>query len=149
MGTGYEEYEPYARGDGQVLYFTSPKPAPGDQANTNIWRAFFAGDAFMGVELARDIDTKGGERAPVVSEDDRVIYYASTLASAVDYDIYVATRPSRDDPFGAPTRIPEVSSTSFDFPTWVSPDLCTLYFKSLRSGKGADDIYVAKRTKKN
>lgn len=152
MGTGYEEYEPSLTGDMGVMYFTAPKPAPGDPGNSNVFRAFFDGGAVARVDYATDVDSVKGERSAVVSADDRVLYFSTNRNTTVsgDYDVWVATRTDPTKPFGLATRVDEVSSASYyDAPTWVSADLCTLYFVSMRAdSQGYRDVYVATRTKK-
>jgi hypothetical protein len=147
LGTGYEELEPYANGDGTALWFAAPKPRPGDPGNMNMFRATLAGGAVTAVAFS-DLDTVAGERSPVVSEDERVVYFSHNAPNSGDWNIYVATRSDPSKPFGPPQLVTELASVSYDAPTWVSRDLCTIYFTSERaSGLGGRDMYVAHRSK--
>jgi hypothetical protein len=75
------------------------------------------------------------------------MYFASSEAvpdAKGDFDIWVATRKSRDDDFASPSVVPELSSELYEAPGWVSPDGCRLY---LQRG-GADipsRVYVAQK----
>jgi hypothetical protein len=119
LGTLY-----FARLVGDTGIYSSPWPNPN-----------------VGV-LVAGIDTTGEERAPVLSRDELIMYFAR--ANPSPEHIYVATRPDRGSPFGTATQVAEVSSAFADAPTWLSPDLCRLYFESARSG--GYDVYLAERT---
>jgi hypothetical protein len=64
-------------------------------------------------------------------------------------DLWVSTRESSDDPWGAPVNLgPVVNSPFFDGAPALSHDGTTLYFFSERPGGfGKRDLYVATRTK--
>jgi hypothetical protein len=64
-------------------------------------------------------------------------------------DLWVSTRESTDDPWGAPVNLgPVVNSPFFDGAPALSRDGTTLYFFSERPGGfGKRDLYVATRTK--
>jgi hypothetical protein len=49
-------------------------------------------------------------------------------------DLWVATRPSITDPFGAPVELAELNSTSADWDLWVSADTRYLVFGTYRLG---------------
>lgn len=49
-------------------------------------------------------------------------------------DLYVATRPDRESPFGPPELVAELSTEDEERDPWVSPDGRTLYFASDRDG---------------
>jgi len=77
---------------------------------------------------------------PAVSEDQRVIYFSDTPGHNA---IYVAERTDTTAPFGPPRTVTELASSKTQNPTWLSPDLCRLYFESDRTSNF--DIYVAER----
>jgi hypothetical protein len=64
------------------------------------------------------------------------------LASA---DIYTATRSSPSVPFEAIQRVPALSSPSTDWPAWLSPTGCELYYIN-RSADDRAELYVARRS---
>ena len=79
--------------------------------------------------------------APVVSPDELVMYFAGRTT---DLDIYIAQRGSPTDPFGPAMQVAELAAVGDETPTWLSPDLCRLYFESIRGGDS--DIWLADRT---
>jgi hypothetical protein len=86
----------------------------------------------------------------VLSADGLEIFFASTRGqsgAAARNDIWHAVRSTTADGFGAPTRVAELSADATeDFPTWLSPDRCTLMFSSDRpGGNGGLDIWMATR----
>jgi hypothetical protein len=92
---------------------------------------------------------------PVVSPDERTLYLASSRnrpapADQFDLDVFVATRPTKDDPWSEPRVLAEVNSPRQDVPTWISADGCRLYLSSNRNRPGAyyapRSIYRASRT---
>jgi len=86
------------------------------------------------------------ERAPAITPDELTIYIAADRApaSATNMDIFVAKRTTTNDGFGQPAVVAEVSSSSHDFPTWVSADGCVLYFMR-QVGQNDYDIFSAQR----
>ena len=58
-------------------------------------------------------------------------------------DIYVARRPTKEDPWGTPVNLgPVVNSASWEAGTSVSPDGLMIYFQCQRAGGlGASDIW--------
>jgi hypothetical protein len=48
------------------------------------------------------------------------------------------------DAFGTPTAVSELDSVDGEYPTWLSPDECRLYFTRLNGDQS--DIFVASRT---
>ena len=106
-----------------------------------VQRAGRVGDAFAApVDVAGIVGT-----SPVVSTDERTIFFApGPLATAAE--IWMGTRPSTGVPFGSVARVPSIDSPARDAPTWLSPDDCRLYLRSLRAGgSGGWDLYVAER----
>lgn len=94
-------------------------------------------------QVIAELDSSTDENAPAVSDDDLVIYFGRTISGQVD--IYMAQRDATTLPFGAPVEISELTSTTHESPTWVSHDLCRLYFESSRSTGTDFDIYLAER----
>jgi Tol biopolymer transport system component len=86
----------------------------------------------------------GGAGLPVVTPDELTIYFTSPAGGTGD--IYVAHRAAMTDPFGEPSIVSELdSSTTNEEPSWVSADGCDLYFSSDRAGGSGYDLYVAHR----
>ena len=84
---------------------------------------------------------------PFISHDGKTFYMASTRAGGLGgIDIWVSTRASEDDPWGAPVNAgAPVNSTSNDFCPTISRDGHRFYFVSNRPGGcGGDDIYTTR-----
>ena len=89
-----------------------------------------------------ELDTTAAEVAPVLSADERVIYF-SRFSVTADLDTWVAVRDNPASQFGTAQVVPELNTGGADNPTWLSPDLCRLYFESSRSAQF--DLYLAER----
>ena len=137
-GSAGNEQHPYALASS--LYFAS------DRGGTpGIYRADLAGASATNVTLVSPADA-GVQIVPVVSEDELVMYFAAagTTDAGGDYDIWMTTRTAISQPWAAPMRVTELSTTSAEYPSWLSPDLCRLYISTNRGGNY--DIYLATRS---
>lgn len=84
---------------------------------------------------------------PFISRDGRTFYMASDRTGGLGgIDIWVSTRDSVDDPWGAPVNVgAPVNSPANDFCPTISRDGHLFYFVSNRAGGcGLDDIYVTR-----
>jgi|HubBroStandDraft_5_1064220.scaffolds.fasta_scaffold51633_2 Tol biopolymer transport system component len=126
---------PFLRQDGQVLYFASNRvPERGIDIYRVGWAGSSADAAFDAPAPVDELNASSNELAPVVTPDDRTIYFASDRANGNgDFDIWTATRDSGAG-FLAPTSVAELNSDSVDIPTFITGDGCTLYFSSARNG---------------
>jgi hypothetical protein len=119
-------------GPDDKLYFTRSQPVPTLHV-AEPWPSLQSVVVVAGLESStRD------ERAPVISGDERTIYFATQPD-----DIFVATRADLQSPFGAATYVPDVNTAMPEAPTWLSSDGCRLYFESFRTGEYV--LYVAER----
>jgi hypothetical protein len=81
---------------------------------------------------------------PRISHDDLSLFFASNRPGGKGgRDIWVATRASPNDPFGAPGNLAEVNSASEEDGAWLSLDGCRIYFDSNRTG--SPRLYMASR----
>jgi len=127
--------DPFVRADGQKLYFAAA-PNGGD---LDIFRANRSGKNFIGTTNVGELNSQAQEELPTVSPDDRLMYIASTRVepnAQGGFDIWVSTRYSVNAPFTSPTLVKELNTPTDDFPDYVSPDGCTLYFHRSQSGDG-------------
>src|SRR5262249_13998045 len=84
---------------------------------------------------------------PAVTADGLEVYFGSSRGMTGNYDIFVAKRASRADPFGAPTLVSELSNPgglSRELPGWTTPDGCRIYFSSSNSSVDQDLFYADK-----
>ena len=81
---------------------------------------------------------------PTLTPDELTLYFVSSppTASKRSEDIWVQQRPSLNDPFGAAVNVTELNVADQNFPSWISPDGCRLYFDA---GDFPRDLYFAER----
>jgi len=154
--------------DGLELYIASFHPYGGDGCYGDIYvatRSTTDDDWSTPMKLAPPVNTDGPEDSPRISADGLELYFTDgwnpSLASGCTRrpggyggsDIWVSTRPTRDDPWGEPQNLgPEInlSDGGGELLPVISPDGLSLYFTSYRdNGYGLHDIYVTQRPSKN
>lgn len=127
------------------VFFKSDRP--GSMGDQDLWTAHRTSVAApWGVATAvTELNTAAADASPEISADGLTLWFSSNRAGGLgDYDVYVATRPSRDQPFGAPSIVTELSTASLDEGLFVSPSGLIAYLHSTRSGSAAA-IYRATR----
>lgn len=127
--------DPFVLADGRALYFDSHRSGGGD-----IFRAAIdlAGSVSAAVPVS-GINTSAAESEPVVTLDERTIYFQRTNS------IYVATRASVLAPWGTAVPVTELNSPEPSAPDWISADGCRIVLSSDRNGVGLRDIYFAEK----
>jgi WD40-like Beta Propeller Repeat len=88
----------------------------------------------------------GRDGTPAISADGLTIAFYSTRASE-SRDLWLATRPSRSEPFAEPMALDELNTTEREHLPWLSADGMTLLYTS--DGEptlGGRDIRIAVRT---
>ena len=94
------------------------------------------------VELNSEVDdlARGPDRT------GRELWMASKRASDGEvYDIFVATRAGRSEPWAAPVEVTELNSEAYDADPFLAVDDRTIFFTSSRAESTDDDLYVAVR----
>jgi hypothetical protein len=133
------DFTPYVRPDNLALYFSSNRLGSDD-----IYVAPRVNGAFIAPTYVTAINTGASERAPAVTPDDRTLYFAADTPG--NFDIYVSSRATATGSFGAPKAVAELDTPAVEQPDWISPDGCTLYFRSDRpGGAGGRDVWRATR----
>jgi hypothetical protein len=142
---------PDVSSDGLTLYFGSDRT--GSVGSQDIWMATRAStnDPFGAPANVAELNTADWDSAPSISADGLTIFIMSDRAGgAGGQDIWMATRPSTSDPFGAPTNVAEINSADIEASPNISADSLTLYFNSDRAGgEGSQDIWMATRADVN
>jgi Tol biopolymer transport system component len=87
--------------------------------------------------------TLDSEGAPSLSPDELTLYFDGKQGAGA-VDLYVAQRATTSDPFGAPSLLSTVNSSSDDSNPSISSDGLTLVFASNRSGP--EHMYVSTRS---
>lgn len=141
--------------DGLELYFRRPTPG----WNWNIWVAKRVTNRDVWntpIDLGSPVNVVGHTEGPSVSTDGLELYFSSSRFGALggkdqDYDIWVATRRTRDHAWERPVNLGRhVNSSSWELFPSISADGLELYFESYRpGGKGGADLWVTTRPTKN
>jgi Tol biopolymer transport system component len=139
---------PSLSNDGRVLYFASP--SPGGQGEFDIWTASRStrfGSFGPVTNLGPNVNSSSFDAGPSISQDGLSLYFHSTRPGSLgDRNLYVATRATTNDAFGAPVSLgPGVNSSSLDANPSTSADGLTLVFQSDRPGFTGQDLFVATR----
>jgi hypothetical protein len=131
------EASPYLHPGGRSLYFASWER--GGKGGSDIFVAELEDFGFVKSVTNIDVvNTPQGELFPVVSLDDKVLYYSTEIAGK--RNIFVSRRAAPGAAFGAPQPLAELNLPgSEQFPSWVSDDQCRLYFGSDRPAPGNED----------
>jgi hypothetical protein len=148
LSSANEEGSPDLLPGGNVIYFTSSR-----SGHFDVYRAE-KGDAgtFDTPTLVTVSDPNFYDAYPAVTADELTIYFGTArVKTGFSTDIYVARRASTSVPFGTPVPVGELANPSpNNFPAWISPDACRLYFVSDRSSSaptsGTRDLWVAERS---
>ena len=96
----------------------------------------------MPVNLGSTINSSAAEQCPSLSADGLEIYFSDHSpmlrpGGQSRSDLWVATRPTKDDPWGEPENLgPTVNSTTDDEYPDLSADGLSLYFSSNRGAGG-------------
>ena len=69
-----------------------------------------------------------------LSADGLTLYFASDRVVPLDMDLWVATRPDTDSPFGTPQPLVELNTGEQDLDPALTPDGLELFFSSTRNG---------------
>ena len=148
------EAAPYLAHGGHTLYFSSL--ARGGPGNLDL---FVADINAYGVVTGFGLlpSSTAEENMPVVTNDERALFFArESTASARDiwvvgrqddfpaYGVLAQTTPVAQD---ISQEVIEVNSVHDEFPSWISPDACRLYFISDRPVDGTSRyrVWVAEK----
>jgi Tol biopolymer transport system component len=140
---------PNISADGLSLFFGSRRP--GGLGSWGIWvatRATTDDDSGEPVNIGTTVSSSAGESTPNISTDGLTLYFGSLRSGG--FDMWMTTRPTRDDDWGAPVKLgPTVNTSGYEgFPS-ISADGLELYFDSDRPGDlGGGDIWMSTRESK-
>jgi Tol biopolymer transport system component len=136
--------------DGLELYFASNRP--NGFGGDDIWVATRATlDDSWGepVNLGPTVNSSHEECFPDISADGLTLFFSDHMYGPFrpggygGQDLWVTTRPTKNDAWGEPVNLgPVVNSSVWDFSPNIAADGSTLYFASERSGGiGIDDLW--------
>jgi Tol biopolymer transport system component len=139
------DYFPILSADGLSLYFASTRS--GGLGNHDTWVSTRADQtsAFPAPTNFADTNTSDDEIAIAMSADKLTFFIQSSRSGTLGgYDVWIASRSTTAQPFGATSNLTAVNSTSQDQATWLSPDGLRLYQSSDRGGSWS--IYLSERS---
>jgi hypothetical protein len=84
--------------------------------------------AWTVVAMPGAVNGSNDESDSFMWNDRLTLYFDSGRASTVDFDIYVATRASASEPFGAPAPLLELDTADEEADLWLSADGRTALF---------------------
>jgi Tol biopolymer transport system component len=156
VNTAANEGSPKISHDGLELYFNSDRR--GGYGAVDIWVSRRASvDAPWGApeNLGPQVNSEAIEIAPTISRDGLELYFSDYLVhrdgGRGKADIWVARRANRGAAWGEAVNVGEVVNTEHnDITPELSADGLELYFESDRpGGRGANDLWVARRTSRD
>ena len=126
--------EPYVLAAGTILYFAAFDPNADE--GWEIYRSEGSAPTFGPAAKVEGVGSKEDENAPVVTEDELEIFFASGRLGDDGIDVFTAQRSSSSVPFESPRKLTELSAGGNDWPVWISPDGCELYYIQKPSNVG-------------
>ncbi len=143
--TRIDDQGPNLTGDGLTLFYASK--APGGSGDLDLWkvtRPTSSSAWSTPVNIGPTVNSSAGDTDPTLSPDGLSLYFASNRSGGSGgYDLWMATRPSLDAPFGAPANLgAAINSSADDDLAQISADNRTLVFASSRTGRLGDDTDI-------
>lgn len=146
LNSSVQDLDPFIAADESALYFDSARAAG---TTLHLYVAVRqASGAFAAPQALTAFNTTAVDGHPVLSRDGLTLYWSSTRTDGGAQgltDIWMAKRSSTAGDFGAPVRVPELSSTAGESVSWISPDGCLVLLQSDRLVAGNQDLYQAVR----
>jgi Tol biopolymer transport system component len=140
---------PWLSSDGLELFFASYRP--GGLGGSDLWVATRPDSAspFGAPVNVATVSSTTNDREPSLTADGLTLYFTSENrpGGPGSVDIWVATRPTRGSPFGAPTVVAELDTAGADRTPAISASGLTICFSSDRpGGAGGYDLWCATRS---
>ena len=132
--------------DGKTLYFASNRGGGFGSADMYVaTRASPRETWARATNMGPLLNTQAFEAFPTPSADGLTLYFnRSATFDGQDSDMWVTTRASTNDPWGAPQRVSgDINSERADFSPSLTADDKTMYFASERAG--SLELWVAAR----
>ena len=145
VNSPYHELMSNISTDGLEMFFTSNRPD--GFGIDDIWvtsRTTEDGAWGKPVNLGPMVNSPPMNGYPSISPDGLLLFFASTREGGLGMDdIWVTTRPTKDEDWGASVNLgPTVNTSGYERSPRLSPDGCTLYFATNRPGGFGDyDIW--------
>lgn len=127
-------FAPWVSPDNLRMYYFAQKESP------ILWQLKVSGRASvndpwpLGADIS-EINQLGRVHAPTLTADELIIFFDSPyIPGEGGYDLWMASRPDRNSPFGAVTNLAEINTADSEGGPYVTPDGLTLLFHSDRNG---------------
>ncbi len=131
----------------RLLYFNSNRP--GGLGSFDIYVSAEQLDGSFGpAKPVTEVSSPADDRIPRIRFDGLEMFLLSSRSGGFgDLDVWVSTRRSTSEPWGAPVNLgPTVNGPYIDDQAYPASDRMTLYFVSTRpGGSGTWDLYVTTR----
>jgi len=132
---------PSISADGLSLYFQSHRPGRiGNHCDIMVATRESTSDSFENPVFLRSVNSPNGEWMPDISADGRALFFCRSGIT----ELWVAMRPTMDDDFGPPLKLPPQINISpyLNMSPTLSADGRTLFFASNRpGGLGRSDLW--------
>lgn len=147
---GGSVFSPSLCADALELYFADGQvnaANPGGHGGSDVWVMKRTDrDAPWGepVNLGPTVNTQHHEDTPCISANGLELYFSRSVSNdPQNSELFVSTRPTRDDPWQEPVNLgPNVNSSQYEFTPWVSHDGLSLFFSR---GYSKGHVHVSKR----
>jgi len=141
---------PSLSADGLSLYFSSTRSG----GRADLWvttRATVSDPWDPPVDLGITINSAYTDDTPSISRDGLTLYFSSWRSCPGwlgSMDLWIATRETIDEQWGAPTHLgPTINSSSLDWSPSISSDGLELFMSSNRPSSEDSELWVARRKK--
>jgi len=147
VNSSAQDSTPSISADGLSLYFSSKRSG----GWADLWvttRATVSDPWDPPVNLGPTINSAETDVTPSISADGLTLYFSSYRPGGHGkMDIWIATRQTTDDEWGAPENLgPTINSSALDWSPSISDDGLELFIHSDRpSSYGGDELWVARR----
>lgn len=143
LNSGQSEASPNISTDGLSLYFER------GVSSRDIWVATRGSlaDPWSSPTALAAVNSSSLDTDPNISSDGLALYFGSDRPGGDGRDIYVSTRPSTSDPWGAPVNVGSaINGPSLEDGASISTDGLSLFFMSDRDDPGSSfDLFVSER----
>jgi Tol biopolymer transport system component len=139
-----DDWAPAVSGDERVMVFASWRP--GGSGGSDLWIATRAelDRPFSAPRPIAELNTPDFESGPSLSADGLTICFESDRGGSASADLYIATRPDRTSPFGAPVALAAVNSDDWDANCFLDGGALSIVFAGPMAS-GGKDLWTASR----
>ena len=143
LSTAGAELQPSLSRDGLTIYVTRFTGASFD-----IYKATRASltTAWGTPAVSSELNSTADDAPMNMSTSGLAMVVTSNRPGSAGYDVYLATRGSTIQTFGAPVAITSVNTTNNEYDAWLSDDALTIYYCSDINAANSNDLFVATRT---